>query len=149
MVYEHLPNRYSSWQYQSCLHYLDLQRELQDSSCLRSCRKRNPHAVLAQLSIFRFWKSTKHCVGLYCLQGFPEFILEDSPYILQIEFLFLLSHAGMWQIPIELYIWLSLAPHLKCNIFCALSSFMLILTLSIFLPFQYADYTNLEASAAF
>lgn len=41
------------------------------------------------------YKATMRCVVLYCLQGFPEFILEDTAYLLQIEFLFFLNHAGV------------------------------------------------------
>lgn len=54
--------------------------------------KRKSSAGLVQLSTFVFWKATVYYVALYCLQEFPEFILEDTAYLLQIEFLFLLNH---------------------------------------------------------
>ena len=57
--------------------------------------KRKPPAGLVQFSTFSFLKATMHCVVLYCLQGFPEFILGDTAYLLQIEFLFLLNHADV------------------------------------------------------
>lgn len=55
--------------------------------------KRKSPAGLAQISTFRFWKATVHCAVLHHLQGFPEFILEDTAYLLQKEFLFLLNNA--------------------------------------------------------
>lgn len=55
--------------------------------------KRKSSAGLAQLSAFRFWKAIVHCAVLHCLWGFPEFILEDTAYLLQKGFLFLLNNA--------------------------------------------------------
>lgn len=66
--------------------------------------KRKPPAGLVQLRIFGFWKATMHSVVLYGLWGFPEFILEDTNYLLEIDFLFLLNHGDVWQTPIKLYI---------------------------------------------
>lgn len=55
--------------------------------------KRQSPAGLAQISTLRFWNGTVHCAVLHHLQGFPEFILEYTAYLLQKEFLFLLNNA--------------------------------------------------------
>lgn len=62
------------------------------SQSMQNC-KRKPPAGLLQLSDFGFWKATTHRVILYCLREFPEFILQNTIYLLQIGFSFLLNLA--------------------------------------------------------
>jgi len=57
--------------------------------------KRKPPAGLVQTSVFGFWNAMMYCVVLYCLQEFPELILEGTAYFIQNEFVFLLNYADV------------------------------------------------------
>lgn len=49
---------------------------------------------LMQLAAFSVYKAAVHSAVLCCLQGIPDFILEDT-YLLHKEFLFLLNNIAV------------------------------------------------------
>lgn len=57
--------------------------------------KENFSIGLMQHAFFSVYKAAMHCAVLHRLQGFPEFILDYTAYLLQKEFLFLLNNVDV------------------------------------------------------